>query len=465
MATVRKSNFNNNDNHLSSPSYIMNKRIKNAIEQVDRLNYEKSKVILKENDWLPINCFNENKAIDLRTDYKVTDFKTSNGQTDPNNSLTKLKKKKNFSQNSPLLSTEHIGIRTNAVKHSSNHCRSHTDSTIVLSKDKLGLSSQQFKSSDDILRYLKLHPDFQRMPPSQLQPILAAILSGLIFIGGVALIVVSGGTATPGIILSTSLLIEFAKRNAVSAGLTIITFGAGYGAGNLMGIVLVGTGLTETSIQTLGTITGAIVGSGIRTGSYCVLTKIEGTPIETLQLVLEGVGGAIAGRFAGYLCVKASLILKNPILPGEEVLRCKAAETEILVSRGDGLDSLEEMDLGRLFGEVVPQDAFDVANGVLQRFIENPDQYFPTASDELSTTIFQDKGGKLTQMLADRGIKGSFRFYEFDVGAKICGFRRPDRIVIVFTSNYTSKLHELTKGYEGAFYTAFHYRTGSFIRF
>ena len=35
-----------------------------------------------------------------------------------------------------------------------------------------------FKSNDDILQLLKTHPDFERIPPDQLQPILAAFLSG-----------------------------------------------------------------------------------------------------------------------------------------------------------------------------------------------------------------------------------------------------------------------------------------------
>ena len=35
-----------------------------------------------------------------------------------------------------------------------------------------------FKSNNDILKLLKYHPDFERVPPDSLQPIVAAILSG-----------------------------------------------------------------------------------------------------------------------------------------------------------------------------------------------------------------------------------------------------------------------------------------------
>ena len=35
-----------------------------------------------------------------------------------------------------------------------------------------------FKSTDDILKLLQTHPDFERAPPDHLKPIIAAILSG-----------------------------------------------------------------------------------------------------------------------------------------------------------------------------------------------------------------------------------------------------------------------------------------------
>ena len=37
-----------------------------------------------------------------------------------------------------------------------------------------------FKTNDDILGMLRTHPDFQRIPPNSLQPIIAGMLSGLL---------------------------------------------------------------------------------------------------------------------------------------------------------------------------------------------------------------------------------------------------------------------------------------------
>jgi len=45
-----------------------------------------------------------------------------------------------------------------------------------------------FKSNYDILHLLKTHPDFERIPPDQLQPIVAAVLSGLMAGGGFLLL-------------------------------------------------------------------------------------------------------------------------------------------------------------------------------------------------------------------------------------------------------------------------------------
>ena len=61
-------------------------------------------------------------------------------------------------------------------------------------------SSLKFSSSTDILQYLKEHPHF-----IHIDAILAAITSGLLLSGGVVLAIVSGGSATPNIILSATL--------------------------------------------------------------------------------------------------------------------------------------------------------------------------------------------------------------------------------------------------------------------
>ena len=52
-----------------------------------------------------------------------------------------------------------------------------------------------FKTNDDILEILRTHPDFARVPPDSLQPLLAALLSGVLVAGGASLLYVTGGAA------------------------------------------------------------------------------------------------------------------------------------------------------------------------------------------------------------------------------------------------------------------------------
>lgn len=225
MATTAtsKSNADGNNNDLPLLSHLMDKTTLEALEQVDHLNYEKSKLIKKSHgqevhkgeQWLPIDSLNDDKSIGFRTNYKPTDFRTNYKSTDfrsnyksadfrscdrATDSYTpKTSDKKYFPQNSPILSTEYIGNSTDVIRHSTSYIKISTDANNFLSTNSCTLSSEKFQSSDDILEYLRSHPDFQRMPPGILQAILAAILSGLLIIGGVALLVVSGGASTPGI--------------------------------------------------------------------------------------------------------------------------------------------------------------------------------------------------------------------------------------------------------------------------
>lgn len=197
------------------------------------------------------------------------------------------------------------------------------------------LSSANFESSSDILEYLRSHPDFQRLPKSLLDVIIAGILSGLIAIVGGVLIILSAGAATPGVIaaeqsvlvafLLPSVLVsvgaaglqyciangrdfqwsQFAKECALAGGLTVLTFGAGYGAGSLAGVALVGkVSLSAFNLKVIQCAAGALAGSGVRVGSRIVISSIDGKPLCVTELVLEGVVGAVEGGFAGFLAAK-----------------------------------------------------------------------------------------------------------------------------------------------------------------
>lgn len=197
------------------------------------------------------------------------------------------------------------------------------------------LSSNSFESSSDIIKLLKEHPNFARakfsgLSAERLNAIAAAILSGLALAGGVALIVISwGAVAGPGIVLATSMLIgtgtggitssvrgiitndfswqEWSKRTASSALLTLLTFGAGYGAGNLAGMALVGT-LTEVQVKTVGSLAGALVGGSTRPAVYTLISKIEDRPLEAFNLIIESAQGILGGAYAGFVGARTAII-------------------------------------------------------------------------------------------------------------------------------------------------------------
>ena len=240
-------------------------------------------------------------------------------------------------------SSNYIGNSSNVIR-SSNSTYKSSSNNVTNSSNIITKSSQNFSSSNDILLYLKTHPHFVRgqLDDKTFDAILAAITSGLAITGGVVLAIVSGGTTSPGIILCSTLLIstgvsggqnaisglinnsfswtDWAIRTATSGGVTLLTFGGGYLAGNITGMALMGKGLSEACIKTIGACAGAFAGAGIRTGTYVIINHIEGKEVQMLQLILEGVSGAISGGFAGYLGAKCA-ILTQLIIPLDELNR------------------------------------------------------------------------------------------------------------------------------------------------
>jgi hypothetical protein len=192
-------------------------------------------------------------------------------------------------------------------------------------------SNNIFISSDDILGVLREHRHF-RVKADRIKGILALIVSGAALAGGAAIILISGGAATPGVVLGTALLTStgiVGMQNAIggvvnrnfkwsgwgteiifNAAVTILTFGAGYVVGNVTGIALRGCA-TARQVRALSTIAGALAGAGVRTGSYVVISKIRGEPIQAFSLVLEGVVGALTGANAGLLGGKTTIINYN----------------------------------------------------------------------------------------------------------------------------------------------------------
>jgi hypothetical protein len=245
-------------------------------------------------------------------------------------------------------SSEYIGNSTNVVRHSSESWSSGSE-IITSSSDIITSSSEIFKSSDDILEYLRSHPDFQKMPPSSLDAIIAAILSGLAIVGGVAISVLTAGAATPLTIVSSSFLVgagvtgmqnavrgavnrdfswgDFGTEIAIQGGLTLVTFGAGYGAGNLAGIALAGK-VSDATLKVVGGAAGALAGAGVRTGTHIVINRVQGKPITVVELVLDGVFGAIEGAMAGFLAVNKFVVHPLANQPADPVANQPPGLTE-----------------------------------------------------------------------------------------------------------------------------------------
>lgn len=191
-------------------------------------------------------------------------------------------------------------------------------------------SNIAFSSSNDILRIIQQNPHIVKCKPERQCAIVAAIISGLSVASGVALIVVSGGATTPGLVLSSSLFIstgvsglqnsitgmvnndfdwsQWATITARSAGLTLITFSAGYGAGYLTGLSLIGKGFTNLQIKAYGAVAGKIAGATVRTSAYIIISRNEDNGLDFFSLVMEGISGASSGGYAGFVGAKGAII-------------------------------------------------------------------------------------------------------------------------------------------------------------
>lgn len=151
---------------------------------------------------------------------------------------------------SPIPSTQYLGISTHNIQQST-HSVNTSNYIVKKSSEIVTHSSVKFKNSEDILAYLREHPQFQKLKNDRLDGIVAAIISGLSIAGGVAVIVVSGGTATPTVMLSSSLFISAGTsglQNAIN-GLVIYLY---LGANGSKHVVLILESLMKILIGLIG---------------------------------------------------------------------------------------------------------------------------------------------------------------------------------------------------------------------
>ncbi len=239
--------------------------------------------------------------------------------------------------------SEYMGISSDSRNFLSSDRIIHS-SEIFRSSDNIIFSSDRFRSSDDILECLKYHPDFQKVPPSQLSPTVAIILSSITIGVGVVMFVVSHIAGSPVLSLATSLVVgsglvgfsegvsgirqqdfegeHLAKHIATNAVIVLLTFGSGYALGGIIGLALRGRGLTASIVKAIGSVAGGLVGSGVKGGSYIVVTTtIEGKPITVSSLIINMASGALRGESAaGYLDVQVDLHDVSSLALGAEKL-------------------------------------------------------------------------------------------------------------------------------------------------
>jgi hypothetical protein len=191
---------------------------------------------------------------------------------------------------------------------------------------------------------------------------------------------------------------------------------------------------------------------------------IKGKPIEIIQVILEGVQGAVLGGVGGFLGVKATMIDPNSVnLAGKkevisQQLQSDNSSIHVLSQEGGALSGIDVGDLERLFTRVpfVPDEVYLILNNIMTRFFETNAMFPRDVANGGVITLFQDKGGHLANLLVDMGHQGPFRFYEFDVRTFLYYNRGPERIVIAFSNNGPA---DAARGYLGAFYTYDHYKT------
>lgn len=79
----------------------------------------------------------------------------------------------------------------------------------------------------------------------------------------------------------------------ISAGLHLITFGASYTAGSIIGLALTGSSLTNLSLKAIRAVGGALAGGGVRVGTYILTIDLDDNALEAHKLILEGISGMI----------------------------------------------------------------------------------------------------------------------------------------------------------------------------
>uniref|UniRef100_A0A7M5TXY2 Uncharacterized protein n=1 Tax=Clytia hemisphaerica TaxID=252671 RepID=A0A7M5TXY2_9CNID len=223
--------------------------------------------------------------------------------------------------------TQKMSTPCNFYKNTGN-LEVHQNTENVLNRELI-LNVEQtitFQSTDDILQMLKTHPDFERIPPDSLQPIIAGLLSGLMAAVGTIVLAISPiGTALVIKILAGAVLsggvagaenaLKYGIRGTFtwtkwtidvalsSSTVLIITGLATYSAWKTVTNFFVNTTeisreLLESIIRTA-KITSTLIASLTSSSAEALKKVIKDERIDPLMLVLAFMTGGLQGYSIG----------------------------------------------------------------------------------------------------------------------------------------------------------------------
>lgn len=206
------------------------------------------------------------------------------------------------------LSSDYVGNSSEFYSSGSNY----QSSDLYTNSDRY-LSSDDYISTDSIVELLNKHPAFLKFPKEQNQSIVASIVSLSTICSGVFIMVVSEGTLLSvgmsmimsginGFCISIDESFTWGKFTAsfLKETITMIAFAAGHVVHGAVGIAMRSYNLiSEAVLPVVCNVASSLAGCGARIGSYTVVNYLEGKESSSLQLLWQGMLGAVNGYQAG----------------------------------------------------------------------------------------------------------------------------------------------------------------------
>jgi len=296
-------------------------------------DYKSSKFVSEYKSQAP--RFGDYKSSKFVSEYKTQTVRFEHCNQDIKKPKQTIENKKKYNHRSPILCSEYIGIGSEKWHMSSENIGNTMAHIVDI------LSSEKYKSSDDIIKYLRSDPDFLRSSISNFEEILVLISSCIAVVGCVFITIVTYGGSIPiiggvfisglsnigfiGLTNSVNAIFDNEKINWNELGeeigiqfvTSIIPFVTGCVVGFASGYVVTSIGdkirgrLMEnmlarniirmrmekiTKIRKIVSLSsGSIAGAGVGIGSGVVKNGIINKPLSVFPIFLDGINGALSG--------------------------------------------------------------------------------------------------------------------------------------------------------------------------